>query len=85
MTWEIVVGIIALVGLVGTFVGAAVKVGKTMAMLDTTIKDLKETLMDFRANNKESHKEFYEKLDNHEHRICLLESSDYYKKKKNND
>lgn len=74
MTWEIVLGLIALVGFVGTFVSAATKFAKTIASLDVTIKDLKETLDEFRNSNKENHKEFYDKLDNHEHRICRLET-----------
>lgn len=83
MTWEIVVGIISLVSLVATFVAGAVKVSKTMSMLDVTIKDLKETLTDFRSSNKESHKDFYERLDNHEHRICKLENCNEFCRKNN--
>lgn len=83
MTWEIVVGIIALVGLVATFVNATYKVSKTMSALNVTIQDLKEALEDFKISNKESHKVFYTKLDNHEHRICALENrSEYCRNKK---
>ena len=85
MTWEIVLGIISLVGLVGTFVAAAVRVSKTMAMLDVTIQDLKDTLAEFRASNKESHKDFFDRLDNHEHRICKLENCNEFCKKNSNN
>lgn len=82
MTWEIVVGLISLVGLVGTFVSATVKFSKTVTTLDVTLKDLKETLEEFRSSNREHHKEFYERIDNHEHRICRLENSSEYCRKK---
>lgn len=82
MTWEIVLGLISLVGLVGTFVSATVKFSKTITTLDITLKDLKEALEEFRSHNKENHKDFYDRLDNHEHRICKLENCNEYCKKK---
>lgn len=73
MTWEIVAGIIALVGLVGTFVAATWRVSRTLATLDATIKDLRTTLDELRRDNKENHKVFYERLDDHERRIFSIE------------
>lgn len=74
MTWEIVLGIIALTGFVGTFIGAAVKMTSTIYTLDVTLKDLKETLNDFKLEDRSVHKSFSNKLENHESRITRLES-----------
>lgn len=74
MTWEIVLGIIALTGFVGTFIGAAVKMTSTFYTLDVTLKDLKETLNDFKLEDRSAHKAFSNKLENHESRITRLES-----------
>lgn len=81
MTWEIVVGIIALAGFVGTIAGWASKLSKTLTTLDATIQTLKETIEHLRRDNKESHKEFHQKLDNHEGRITRLESRNEEKSK----
>lgn len=74
MTWEIVVGIIALVGLIGTFVGAAWKVSNTLATLNATINSLQKTLDEFRNDNKASHGEIYNKLNDHDRRLASLEA-----------
>lgn len=73
MSWEIVAGIIVLFGFVFTVAGYSGKLSKTLASLETTLKALKETLEDLKENNRQSHKEFYERLDDHECRIGLLE------------
>lgn len=82
MTWEIVLGIIALTGFVGTFIGAAVKMTRTFSTLDVTLKDLKETLNDFKLEDRTAHKAFSDKLENHESRITRLESANDYRRKK---
>lgn len=74
MTWEIVLGIIALTGFIATFIGAAVKMTITFSTLDVTLKDLKETLNDFKLEDRTAHKSFSDKLENHETRITRLES-----------
>ena len=74
MTWEIVLGIIALTGFVGTFIGATVKMTSTFYTLDITLKDLKETLNEFKLEDRSAHKTFSNKLENHESRITRLES-----------
>lgn len=74
MSWEIVAGIITLFGFIFTIAGYSGKLSKTLASLETTLKALKETLDDLKESNKESHKEFYDKLANHEGRIKRLET-----------
>jgi Sec-independent protein translocase protein TatA len=74
MTWEIVAGIITLFGFILTVIGYSGKLSKALASLETTLKALKETLEDLKENNKESHKEFYDRLTDHESRIKRLET-----------
>ena len=61
-------------GFVCTIAGYSGKLSKTLASLETTLKALKETLDDLKESNKESHKEFYDKLADHESRIKRLET-----------
>lgn len=73
MTWEIVTGIIALIGVGGTVATWTSKLAKTIATLETTVDALNRTLTELQNDNKESHKNFYAKLENHEGRITHLE------------
>lgn len=74
MTWEIVLGIIALVGFVGTIAAYAGKQGSVLARLETTLKMLNTTLAELKESNKETHKDIYEKLTKHDGRLARLES-----------
>lgn len=74
MTWEIVVGIIALVGFVGTTATYASKQASILAGLKTTLDALNKTLEELKENNKQNHKVFFTKLDDHESRIIKLEA-----------
>ncbi len=75
MTWEIFLGIIALVGFIGS-VGLWIwKLSKILTVLETTVGILNETIKDFKASSKNTHKEMYDKLDDHEKRIHYLEIS----------
>ena len=73
MTWEIVAGIISLLGVFGLVAGWTAKLSRALATLDTTIKALNETITTVQDNNRASHKDFYKKLDDHEIRIVKLE------------
>ena len=59
MTWDILAGLITIVG--------------CLIALDDTMKQLRGDLDRQRDENKESHKRIYDKLDDHEHRIIELE------------
>lgn len=74
MTWEIVAGIIALIGVFGTVATWSAKMAKTIGMLDTTIKALKETIVALKDDSKDQHHRFEKKLDDHETRITILET-----------
>ena len=73
MSWEIVVGIIALVGFIGTVATWVSRLSHTLTSLEMTLKALREVLDELKENNKESHKEFYSRLDDHNDRLLRLE------------
>lgn len=73
MTWEIVLGIIALVGFVGTIATYASKQSGILSKLEATLNALNATLEELKENNRASHKDIYSKLDNHDTRISKLE------------
>lgn len=72
MTWEIVVGIITLVGFVVSIATLASKLSRTLASLEAALKTLCDTLEELKKNNKESHKDIYHKLDDHECKIIRI-------------
>lgn len=72
MTWEIVVGIIALIGVFSTVATWSSKLSRTLASLETTLNALRDTLEELKENNRESHKDIYRKLDEHEHWITRI-------------
>lgn len=73
MSWEIVVGIIALIGVFGTVAGWTSKLSGTLSMLETTIKALNKTLESFQKESKQTHDTIQKQLDDHEKRIVILE------------
>ncbi len=80
MTWEIVVGLIALVGFVGSIATWFSKLSKTLGVLESTIQTLNKTIDEFKRNSHETHRELFVKfgnhektLENHEGRIKSLE------------
>ena len=72
MTWEIVVGIITLAGFVITVATWSGKLSRTLASLESALKALCNTLDELKKSNRESHKEIYCKLDEHEHWITRI-------------
>lgn len=73
MTWEIVVGIIALVGFVVTLGGVIAKLSGTLTKLQTTIETLNEILAELKEQNTNEHREFYERLHTLEDRVLTIE------------
>ena len=73
MSWEIVVGIITLVGFVATVATWASKLSKVLTVLNDAIIQLRETVKDFKADSKEEHKAIMRRIDDHEARIRKLE------------
>lgn len=74
MTWEIVTGIIALVGFVVTIATVSSKQSGILAKLEATLNALNETLEELKENNRASHKDIYNKIGDHDRRIAKLET-----------
>lgn len=73
MTWEIFLGISALVAFViavGTIIS---KASNMFATLNTTINLLSDTLKEFKKDSKTDRKELHDKIEDHETRIRILE------------
>ena len=71
--WGVVTVIIALVGLVGVFVKAAWSMSKSAQRLSDSVDGLKGSVDELKSENKDDHKVFSDKLDDHEYRITVLE------------
>lgn len=74
MSWEIFLGIVALVSFVGTIGLWISKLAKTLAVLETTISTLKEVIKEFKESSSAVHQELHDKVDDHEKRIIILET-----------
>ena len=81
MTWEIFLGIVALVGFCITIVTPLMKLSKTMTELNVNMQNLNQAMNTLTANNTESHRRIWahneeqdEKLENHEKRITKIET-----------
>ena len=81
MTWEIFLGIVALVGFCVTIATPLMKLGKTMTELNVNMQNLNQAMNTLTANNTESHRRIWvhndeqeEKLENHEKRITKIET-----------
>lgn len=73
VTWEIVLGIIALVGFVGSIATYVSKQASVLSKLETTLAALNMTLEELKDSNRSSHKDIYNKLGDHDKRISKLE------------
>ena len=73
MTWEIFLGISALVAFmiaVGTIIS---KASQMFATLNATINMLSETLKEFKTDSKTNREKMHKRIDDHETRIGILE------------
>lgn len=80
MTWEIALGVIALIGFVSSIAAGASKLAKTMGVLENTIKVLHETISEFKHDSNSTHEKIFDRLTedektlvDHEGRIQNLE------------
>ena len=81
MTWEIALGIFALVTFIGTVGMWISKLSKTLGILENTIGTLNTTISDLKRNSHATHEKLFERLtedekqlENHELRIQGLEN-----------
>lgn len=83
MTWQIIAGIIGIIGCAVTLGTCLVKFTSALASLETVVNLLKETVDKFKDGAKETHKELFDELDehgktlvNHEARLQIIERKD---------
>lgn len=76
MTWEIVLGIIALVGFIGSIVAVAVKWSNIITALKATLTALNETLANLQQDSRDIHNRMQIQIDDHEKRIVVLETKE---------
>ena len=81
MTWEIALGIFALLSFVATIGAWISKLSKTLGILENTIGILNRTIDEFKRNSHVTHEKLFERLtkdektlENHEVRIKDLEN-----------
>ena len=81
MTWEIFLGIVALVGFLITVISPLMKLSKTMTELNVNMQNLNQAMNTLTSNNTESHRRIWEhneeqdsKIENHEKRITKIET-----------
>lgn len=81
MTWEIFLGIVAIVGFCVTIMTPLIKLSKTMTELNVNMQNLNQAMNTLTANNTESHRRIWahndeqdEKIENHEKRITKIET-----------
>ena len=82
MEWEVVGVIVVLVGLIATVSGPMLKLNSTLTRLTTKMDSFTEGLENFQGRYKDHlkdqsaiNKKQQEELDDHEHRITVLETS----------
>ena len=73
MSWEIVLGIIALCGAGVTLGGVLAKLIHTLTRLDVTLTALDKTVGEDKSANEREHSAIHNKLDDHEGRIKHIE------------
>ena len=70
MTWEIALGIFALVGFVISLITIAAKIISTLTKLETTIQNLQKTVDEFKASNEKSNSRIWDTLDEHGEKLA---------------
>lgn len=82
MEWTVVTVIVSLVGLLAAVATPIARLNSTIAKLTTQMETFMNGLDEFKKRYtnqlqefKETHDDIYEKVDNHEHRITVLETT----------
>ena len=73
MTWEIVVGLIALCGVAVSLGTVLAKLVRALTRLEVTISTLETTLAELKSGNDAAHREIWGELEEHDERITKLE------------
>lgn len=77
MTWEIALGIFALVSFVAVVLGWSSKLTGTLSKLNTSVDMLNKTVEKFQNSSDKIHDEIFEKIGKHD--ILLVEHSEKIK------
>lgn len=70
MTWEIVVGLLSLIGSLIAVMNVVVRVNRSLTTLEAAVKRLDDTVRGQTGKNRD----FYDRIGDHETRIALLEN-----------
>lgn len=73
MTWEIVLGMIALAGVTVTLGGVLWRLAATLTRLELTLAALQRLIDADKLSNSKSHERIFSRLEDHETRIHDLE------------
>ena len=74
MTWEIVVGIFALVTFAATIGTMVYKLAKILTKLETAVDNLRETIASIKDNNIKEHEKIFEMIDRLNQRLTVVET-----------
>lgn len=78
--WQVVGVIVVLVGLVASIVTPMLKFIKentqAVTKLGSSVDRLDSNLGDLASNNREAHRQLFERTDNHERRLTVLETKE---------
>ena len=73
--WDIMVVIIAVVGLFATVLPFFTKLNRTLGELNATVEQMQKVISNFEKNSRDTHGKIYNKLDDHEKRISRIEGN----------
>lgn len=71
--WDVFLVLVEIVAFVSVILSFSSKFNQTLGEFRAVITQLKETVGDMQQNSRKTHKEIFDKLDDHETRISHLE------------
>lgn len=72
--WDVFLVLVEVVGFLVLILSFTSKFNQTLGEFRATISELKDAVKSMKRESRETHKELFEKLDDHETRISHLES-----------
>lgn len=74
MTWEICVGIFALVTFAATIGAMVYKLARILTKLETAVDNLRDTITTVKSNNSKEHEKIFEMIDKLNGRLTVVET-----------
>ena len=71
--WDVFLVLAAVVGLFATVLPFFTKLNRTLGELNATVEQIQKVITTFETKSRETHRDIYDKLDDHETRISHLE------------